>query len=102
MKRNMKPESTTKIPLAHASCRAFGVQVRRIRRAIESEFGTLRDAQERLVNLALNEAEALACQTRYPHLVFPTLAEERLSALADWQTRQESLRSRERVLAFAA
>lgn len=93
---------TTTIPFLHSTCDAFGVQLRRVRRAIEKQFGALREEQARLVNLALNEAEALACGTRYPHLVFPTLAEEKLSAVAEWNTRQEVLRSRDHVLAFAA
>jgi len=47
-----------------------------------------------LVHLALNEAEALAWQTAYPHLLFPALAMEKVQAVAAWQTRQQSVQRR--------
>jgi hypothetical protein len=34
--------------------------------------------------VALNEAEALAWETEYPQLVFPTLAEEKIAAISSW------------------
>jgi hypothetical protein len=39
---------------------------------------------ERLFRVALNEAEALAWETEYPQLVFPTLAEEKIEAISSW------------------
>ena len=102
MKPNRKTETNTTTQLLRATCRAGGVQLQQARYTIENEFDALRDAEGRLVNLALNEAEALACQTHYPHLVFPTLAEEKLRAIAAWQERQESLRSHNQAVAFAA
>jgi hypothetical protein len=47
--------------------------------------------QERLLKLALNEAEAIAWQTDYPHLVFPSLALEKAEAAVSWQRRQKSI-----------
>jgi hypothetical protein len=55
--------------------------------------------QEQLVRLALNEAEALARQTWYPHLVFPDLAAEKIQAVAAWENRQRRLGGRPRTLA---
>jgi len=49
-------------------------------------------APERLIHLALNEAEAIAWQTTYPHLLFPTLATEKVQALAAWNANQRSVR----------
>jgi hypothetical protein len=49
----------------------------------------------------LNEAEALAFQTEYPHLLFPTLAMEKIQAVSAWQSRQQLLRQRRMVLAEA-
>ena len=50
--------------------------------------------RKRLLELAMNEAEALAWETGVPNLVFLTLAEEKLDALNAWLARQESLRVR--------
>ncbi len=48
--------------------------------------------QEQVLRLALNEAEALVWQTRYPHLVFPMLAVEKVWAVAVWSRRQQVVR----------
>ncbi len=42
------------------------------------------ESDERLLKLALREAEALAWQTEYPHLVFPLLAAEKAHAAFAW------------------
>lgn len=52
--------------------------------------GALR-AQERLLRLALNEAEAVAWQTGYPELVFPDLATEKVQAVAAWDAKLQKL-----------
>jgi hypothetical protein len=44
---------------------------------------------QRLIRLALNEAEALASQTGVPELVLPILAEEKVDALKKWAARQQ-------------
>lgn len=56
---------------------------------------------ERLLRLALNEAEALAWQTTYPQLVFPLLATEKAQAVADWSANQQAVRQNSPVLAQA-
>ena len=50
------------------------------------------EAPERLLRLALNEAEALAWQTTYPQLIFPTLATEKVQALVAWNATQRLVR----------
>jgi hypothetical protein len=52
------------------------------------------EARRRLLDLAVNEAEALAWQTGVPNLVFLTLAEEKLDAVNRWLDRQEEVRVR--------
>ena len=37
----------------------------------------------------LGEADALAWQTEYPHLVYPLLAAEKLQAATQWPSRQQ-------------
>jgi hypothetical protein len=55
----------------------------------------------RLVYQAVNEAHALASLTHVPHLVLPTLAEEKVQKLAAWSAHQRAVRGGEQV-AFAA
>ncbi len=66
-----------------------------IRSLIEREFARLQAQQPHIFRLTLNEAEALAWQTGFPQLVFPTLAAEKIRAVADWNKRQQVLRSQE-------
>lgn len=56
------------------------------------------EGDQRSLALALNEAEALAWDTGYPHLVFPLLGEEKARATAAWHSRQQTLK---REFAFA-
>lgn len=50
--------------------------------------------KRRLLELAVNEAEALACQTGVPELVLLTLAEEKVRATRQWLDRQRELKNR--------
>lgn len=50
--------------------------------------------KKRLLELAVNEAEALACQTGVPELVLLTLAEEKVRATRQWLARQNELKNR--------
>jgi hypothetical protein len=61
------------------------------RALIEREFSSLRQRQPRLLRQALNEAEAIAWQTGFPQLVFPTLALEKAHAVATWENRQRTM-----------
>ena len=93
---NPSPES-----FCLSSCRALLAQIERTRSAILAEYRELLEAHQRLLHLALNEAEALAWQTDYPHFVFPVLAAEKAQAVATWHARQQSMRANWE-LAFAA
>jgi hypothetical protein len=85
-----------------ASCRKLIAAFEKTKRAIVSEFRETLAGHQQLVRLALNEAEALAWQTEFPHLVFPTLATEKLQALATWDARQRSIQRAHPSRAFAA
>jgi hypothetical protein len=63
-----------------------------IRVGLEREFSRTMTGYEQLLRGAMNEAEALAWQTPYPHLFFPGLAEEKAVAARQWVTRQRSLK----------
>ena len=72
------------------------------RAAIIREFLSLHREQPRLLLLALDEAEGLAWQTGFAHLLFPVLALEKVRAVAAWHERQETLRRTQPVRSFAA
>lgn len=90
-----KDKTTPVSTLAHVClghCRKLLTQIEQTKDAILAEFSETFAAHEHLLRLALNEAEALAWQTGFPHLVFPTLAAEKVESVAVWHARQQSLR----------
>ncbi|HEV2453448.1 MAG TPA: hypothetical protein VGY98_04260 [Verrucomicrobiae bacterium] len=78
------------------ACRACYERIlAQIQKARESMLNEARETMavpERLIRLAVNEAEALAWQTLYPQLVFPDLAMEKIRDASHWNERQRSLR----------
>ena len=91
---------------ARGRCRKFCGEARKqltaVKAAILAESSRALSAPDRLVRLALNEAEAAAWQTGYPHLLFPALATEKVQAVAAWNARQRALRPGDAGVAFAA
>ena len=85
-----------------AFCRKIRAQIAGVKEAIFAESSRAFAAPERLVRLALNEAEAAAWQTKYPHLLFPTLAMEKVEAVAAWNAHQQSVWQSSPVIALAA
>jgi len=75
-----------------ASCQKILARIEKAKAAIFAESRDALKSQERLLRLALNEAEALAWQTLYPHLVFPALATEKVQTVAAWSTHQRLVR----------
>ncbi len=73
-----------------ASCRKLISQMERTKNAIAAEFRGMMGKHQHVLQLALNEAEALAWETGFPSLVFPTLAAEKAQAVAAWHERQLS------------
>ncbi|MGA2543461.1 MAG: hypothetical protein ABSG78_18075 [Verrucomicrobiota bacterium] len=71
------------------SCKQILAQMRKAKDAIFAEAHDTLKAREQMLRLALNEAEALAWQTLYPHLVFPDLAAEKVRGVAAWNSRQQ-------------
>jgi hypothetical protein len=56
-----------------------------------TEYRALVGEHLHLLRLALNEAEALAWDTEFPHLFFPTLAMEKARATVAWHRRQRAI-----------
>lgn len=84
------------------SCKKLLTGIKQARNRIANEFHETVKTHGQLVQLALNEAEAIAWQTAYPHLLFPALAVEKVQAVAAWQTRQQSVQRRHALFAVAA
>ncbi len=80
------------------SCKKLLAGIEQVKTKIANEY----QVHGQALQLALNEAEALAWQTDYPHLLFPALALEKVQAAAAWQTRQQSVRQERRLFAEAA
>lgn len=92
MKTNQGAENNVVKTAADAcvrSCQKLAAQFERAKRNILAELRGKLEGPEKLFRLALNEAEALAWQTDYPHLLFPTLAVEKVQAVAGWNARQQ-------------
>src|SRR5437763_1298644 len=83
------------------ACRKLMAELEQVKQSIAASYRELVGSDNHLLNLVLNEAEALAWQSEFPQLLFPTLAEEKVQALGAWRERQQSLRSDSR-LALAA
>jgi hypothetical protein len=67
-----------------ASCQKILARIAGAKEAIFHESFAALKTHEHLLRLALNEAEAAARQTMYPHLVFPALAMEKVQAVIAW------------------
>jgi len=93
----MKSKQTTKGigsrfgNLCLRSCQKIIAQIRNAKDAIFAESREILNAPERMLRLALDEAEALAWQTAYPHLVFAALATEKVQGVAAWSRHQQSV-----------
>jgi len=85
-----------------ASRRKIRARIAGVKEEIFAEYRRAFSAPEQLVRLALNEAEAAAWQTKYPHLFFPALAVEKVRAVAAWNARQQSVRENSPVIVLAA
>ena len=89
----IKNASMTKGARLKERCDFRGVAAHHAFHASGVEAG-LAPEKRRLMELAVNEAEALACATGVPELVLWTLAEEKVRAARLWLARQEKLKER--------
>jgi hypothetical protein len=83
------------------SCQQLAAQFERAKGKLLGELQETLEVPEKLFRLALNEAEALAWETGYPHLVFPVLATEKVQATARWTARQQLLHRKNSGLAMS-
>ena len=73
-----------------ASCQKILARIARVKESIFRESADTLRTQEHLLRLVLNEAEAR--QTKFPQLIFPTLATEKVQAVIAWDAKMQSLR----------
>ena len=92
LSRNALSQNTFRKTCA-ASCKKALATLQHTRRAIFREFKDSFNAPAHLLRLALNEAEAVAWQTEFPQLIFPTLATEKAQAAVAWHERQQARRA---------
>jgi hypothetical protein len=100
-KTNRRPKAGAKACRANSRGRELTVQMTNIKNGLVREFGTAIGGHNALLRSALNEAEALAYQTAYPHLLFPVLAEEKASQINHWAARQRRVQRASREFALA-
>jgi hypothetical protein len=74
-----------------ATCRKLAGFLDNVKREVFAEYEAELGANEQLLRLAIHEADALARQTGYPHLLLPLLAAEKARTAAQWQFRQQFL-----------
>ena len=72
-------------------CKQILAQIRNAKETILVEARETVKAHEQMLQLAVNEAEAIAWQTLYPQLLFPNLAVEKIRGVAAWNSHQRSL-----------
>ena len=85
-----------------SSCQKLVAQIKKAKDNLLEEYRDIVQAHDQLLRLALNEAEALAWETPYPHLVFPALAREKAQADANWEEHQRFIRRTGPALRIAA
>lgn len=98
----MKKEHKLDASISEASpnyCQKLLAQITQTKNAIAGQFRDLIADHQHALHLALNEAEALAWQTNYPHLVFQDLAEEKVQGVVRWIARQRKVAAQ--TLAFS-
>jgi hypothetical protein len=91
---NTKNESSSNQNFAAAcfgACEKIAHQLSQAKASLVAEFKDALKNREELLRNAIVEADALAWQTDYPHLLFPSLANEKLQTALGWQLRQQSL-----------
>jgi hypothetical protein len=105
MNTNYTNETLAEQTLAYRcvqSCKQLLAGIEQTKRRIAAEFREIVESNQKAFQLALNEAEALAWQTEFPQLFFPTLAMEKVQAVATRRTRRQILRQSHSVFAETA
>ena len=76
-----------------AECKKLLARIDAAKTNVMREFSETMNGHEQVLRLAVNEAEAIAWETEFPYLVFPTLAQEKAQAVAHWADHQRFVRN---------
>lgn len=76
-----------------AECKKLLARIDAAKSNVIREFTDAMDGHEQVLRLAVNEAEAIAWETEFPYLVFPTLALEKAQEAAHWADHQRYVRN---------
>lgn len=76
-----------------AECKKLLARLDATKNAVIHEFSETVEGHQQLLRLAVNEAEAIAWETEFPYLVFPTLAQEKAQEVARWSDHQRHVRN---------
>jgi len=82
------------------SCRNLIAKIDILKQRLFREYSAEVAGSDRVLKGALNEAESLAWQTPFPHLLFPVLAQEKAMEATQWARHQQLAHGIE--MAFAA
>lgn len=75
-----------------SACKKLLARLDQAKANVIAEFSQSLKGREHVLELAVNEAEAIAWQTEFPYLVFPTLAQEKATSVANWAAHQRRVR----------
>jgi hypothetical protein len=98
--RNIE-ETPSAARVGTSACDTVREAVSKAKQKLLNDYRELVGEHFHLLRLALNEAEALAWDTEFPHLFFPALAVEKAHRAVNWHQRQRALRGVSAELAFA-
>ncbi len=73
------------------ACGKIAREFARVKSELTQQFQSLLDVPDPWLQQTVNEAEALAWQTGFPHLLFPVLAEEKVRKLGRWYSHQQMI-----------
>ena len=79
------------VNLCAAAAQKLVARLDSARESVLAQFRGTLEANDQMARLALKEADALAWQTGFPQLFFPTLATEKLQAVANWEAHQQAV-----------
>jgi hypothetical protein len=96
--RNSPSKTSEFTKICVDACKKLLARIENAKASVIAEFSQALVGREHMLELAVNEAEAIAWETEFPYLVFPALAQEKATSVAKWAAHQRQVRPAERNL----
>lgn len=98
--RGIREQGARTLAKCTEACRTAGRKLKQLEEQLTERLtAEIRDGvPQKLIQQAMNEAEALAWSTRYPLLFLPVLAEEKIEGARQWTSRQQQILERQKTL----